>query len=437
MLCVFYTLPSNGQESRDSVQLLNPVVINQSRLNDYVIGAYELPIDSATLSLSSNGSLTDLLRKHGFGHIRTYGPGGLATPSFRGTGSSHTAILWNGINLISPLSGQLDLSLVPAGLFEDASVQTGGATSLSGNGSIGANIHLNNSLNFNEGLRASVSSFVGSFQSRYHDASVRFSNQKFGSSTKLFLNKADNDFKFTNKTVFPAEVQRRQHSAFDQHGILQQLHLQTKASGIFSLKFGYQKSKYEIPNPTTILRISEATEYNEFYRALAGWNYSHNNFDLNYQGAFIQHDLDYADPVLNLYSVNRYKSTIQNVEFNFRFSKAQLTSGVNYTWEESTVDDFGEATPVRNRIAVFGAYKIDAFEKWKFSFSGREEIVDGEVMPFAPTISARYDLTSIVHVFTNLSRNYRLSIPRDQTFFMFSGIHVCPSCGLHSIQSST
>ena len=166
MLCVFYTLPSNGQESRDSVQLLNPVVINQSRLNDYVIGAYELPIDSATLSLSSNGSLTDLLRKHGFGHIRTYGPGGLATPSFRGTGSSHTAILWNGINLISPLSGQLDLSLVPAGLFEDASVQTGGATSLSGNGSIGANIHLNNSLNFNEGLRASVSSFVGSFQSR-------------------------------------------------------------------------------------------------------------------------------------------------------------------------------------------------------------------------------------------------------------------------------
>ncbi|MEX1238543.1 MAG: Plug domain-containing protein, partial [Cyclobacteriaceae bacterium] len=162
-LCILLSVQATAQVNIDSARLLKTVVVNQSRLNDYVIGSYELPIDSSALALASNGSLTDLLRKQGFGHIRSYGPGGVASPSFRGTGSGHTAVLWNGIDLTSPLTGQLDLSLLPAGLFDDVSIQTGGSTSISGNGSIGANIHLNNNLNFNEGLRASVSSHIGSF----------------------------------------------------------------------------------------------------------------------------------------------------------------------------------------------------------------------------------------------------------------------------------
>lgn len=408
MLCVLCSVKVAAQVNIDSARLLRTVIINQSRLNDYVIAPYELPLDSSVLALASNGSLTDLLRKHGFGHIRTYGPGGLASPSFRGTGSSHTSVLWNGINLISPLSGQLDLSLVPAGLFDDASIQTGGSTSLSGNGSIGANIHLNNALNFNEGLRASASTHIGSFENRYHDIGVRFSNQKFGSATKIFQNASENDYKFTNRNIFPAEIQRRVHSAFQQHGILQQLHWQTTKKGILSLKFWYQKSEYEIPNATTVLRPSQAIEENEFYRALAGWNYNRDNFDLTYQGAFIQQGLDFSDLLTDQFSRNRYYSVIQNIETNINFkNQTQLTSGIHYTWEQGEVDEFGKDSPVRNRVALFSAFKFD-ISKFKLALSLREELVNGEATPLAPTVSAKYHITRSFEIFTNVSRNYRI-----------------------------
>lgn len=406
VLCGFH---SKGQSSIDSVHQLKAVTVTQSRLNDYVIAAYELPLDSTMLSIASNGSLTDLLRKQGLGHVRSYGPGGLASPSFRGTGSSHTAVLWNGINMVSPLSGQLDLSLVPANLFDDATIQTGGASSLAGNGSIGGNIHLKNNLNFGQGMRFTASSHFGSFGHQYYDAGIRLSNRNVGMSTKIFFTSSDNDFKFTNRSLFPAETQVREHSAFQQRGLLQQVHWQTKRAGIFSLKLWYQQSLHEIPNPTGILRSSEATEDNEFYRVLAGWNFSKQSFDFNHQAAFIRQDLDYADPVLKQYSINRYNSIVNNFETNVNFpNNAQLTSGIHYTWEQGIVEDFGDVSPSRNRIALFSAYKMQASEKWSFAISAREEIVNSEAMPFSPSISAKYNVKGMLNVFTNLSRNYRI-----------------------------
>ncbi|MCB0488487.1 MAG: TonB-dependent receptor [Cyclobacteriaceae bacterium] len=409
LLCVFFAFNAHGQQLVDSVRQLQTVVITQSRLSDYVIAPYELPIDSTMLSLASNGSVTDLLRKQGLGHLRSYGPGGPASPSFRGTGSSHTAILWNGINLISPLTGLLDLSLVPASFFDDATIQTGGTTSLSGNGSIGANIHLNNNLNFNQGLTGSVSSYAGSFATQYHDAGLQLSNEKVGSSTKVFLNQSDNDFKFTNRSFNPPRVQYREHSSFRQQGLLQQLHWQSNSMGIFSLKFWYQTSNTQVPNPTGIVRTSEATEDNEFYRAIAGWNFNKQNYDINYQAAYVRQTLDYADPVLNEFSLNTYNSVIQNFETNFYLNeKSQLTSGLQHTWEEGVVDAFGGTIPRRNRVAFFSAYKFTPFQRWDFAVSGREEMVNGEAMPFSPTISAKYNFNARSNVFTNVSRNYRI-----------------------------
>lgn len=409
LLCLIWTNSSSGQGSADSVRQLKAVTITQSRLNDYMIAAYQLPIDSVMLSVASNGSLTDLLRKQGIGHVRSYGPGGLATASFRGTGSSHTAVLWNGITLVSPLSGQLDLSLVPVNLFDDASIQTGGSTSLSGNGSIGGNINLNNNLSFNQGLSTSASTHFGSFGQQYYDAGFKLSNNRLGMSTKLFYTASDNDYNYINHNTSPPETQSRAHAAFQQHGLLQQVNWQAEQAGIFSLKFWYQESNFEIPNPTGIPRPSQATEANVFYRTLAGWNFNRKAFNLNYQGAFVTQDLDYADLALNQYASNRYNSTIQNIETNFNLSNnAQLTSGINYTWEKGIVDDFGGNSPFRNRFAFFGAYKFNIADKWNIAFSGREEIMDSDFMPFSPAISAKYNVTSKLSLFTNLSRNYRI-----------------------------
>lgn len=409
LLCVFIAFNLNGQSSADSIRQLKTVTVTQSRLSDYVIAPYELSIDSTMLSLASNGSLTDLLRKQGLGHIRTYGPGGLASPSFRGTGSSHTSILWNGINLVSPLSGQLDLSLVPAGLFDDATIQTGGATSLSGNGTIGANIHLNNNVTFNQGLKASAAVHAGAFGSQYYDGSFRLSGKKFETSTKLFLNSADNDFKFKDKSKINGKIIRRKHSAFDQHGLLQQFSQRVSDKSIVSFRVWYQKSMYEVPEIASSQDDAEATEENTFYRVLGGWNYGAEKFEFNYQTAFIRQDLDYEDPKTGIFSLNRYNNIIQNAEANFLLAtRSRITTGLQYSWEEGVVDDFGSTHPIRNRIALFSAYKFQPFEKWEFALSAREEFVNGKTTPLAPALSATFAPSEAVKLFTNLSRNYRL-----------------------------
>lgn len=409
LLCVLCVSNSKGQSSADSVLLLKTVVVTQSRLSDYVIAAYELPIDSTMLSIASNGSLTDLLRKQGLGHLRSYGPGGLASPSFRGTGSSHTSVLWNGLNLISPLSGQIDLSLVPAGLFDDATIQTGGATSLSGNGTIGANIHLNNVVRFNEGLNAGLSLHEGSFATRYYDGNFRFSAKRFETNTKLFLNSSDNDFRFRDKSKIDGKVIRRKHSAFDQNGFLQQFSHQISDKSILSLRVWYQKSKYEVPDIASSQNDAEATEENTFYRILGGWNFAAAKFEFNYQSALIRQDLDYADPKTNIYSLNRYNNVVQNAEANFLLTQqSRVTTGVQYSWEEGVVADFGNIQPIRNRIALFTAYKFQPFEKWEFALSAREEIVNSKSTPLAPALSATFAPSQVVKLFVNLSRNYRL-----------------------------
>lgn len=409
LLCLFGVLDLNGQSSPDSIRQLRSVTFTQSRLNGYVTAAYELPMDSTMLSLASNGSLTDLFRKHGLGHIRAYGPGGLASPSFRGTGSSHTAVLWNGINLVSPLTGQLDLSLVPAGLFDDATIQTGGATSLSGNGTIGANIHLNNNVTFNQGLQAHASVHAGSFDSHYYDGGFRFSNEKVHTSTKLFLNFTQNNFRFQDRSKIDGGIIRRKHSAFDQRGLLQQLSARVSDKSILSFRVWYQSSKYEVPDIASSQDDAEAIEENTFYRILGGWNYGSEKIEINYQAGFVRQDLDYRDTKTEIFSLNRYNNILQNIEANFLLAgQSRVTSGIQYSWEEGVVDDFGSSQPLRNRIALFNAWKFQPFEKWEFALSVREEIVNGGTTPLAPALSAAFAPMQIVKLFANLSRNYRI-----------------------------
>ncbi len=413
-LFVFTSLTSIAQQAKDSVTLLHEVVIEQSHLGNYAISKYTLRVDSLTRALASGGSVADLLRKHGFGHVRGYGPGGLATTSFRGTGSSHTAVLWNGINLLSPLSGQLDLSLVPVGFIDDASIQTGGAASLYGNGSIGGTILLNNKAAFGEGLKLKTFSNGGSFGSYYQDVGMSWSGKKFISSTKAFLNVAENNFTFLNDNVFPTQIQQRQHTATHQKGILHQNYWQPSANNLFTFKFWWQDNTYEVPNPTSIVGKAEAVERNTFYRAVAGWNYTHQKFDLNYQGAFIRHDLNYSDPASNLVSLSTFNTSINNLEGNFVVDKnSTLTSGINYTWEQGKVDAFAGQTPERNRIAFFSAFKFKPATRWEMSFALREELVNTQTTPLAPTITTKVSVAKGLHIYNTLSRNYRIATFND------------------------
>ncbi len=82
-------------------------------------------------------TVADLVEARSAVFVKRYGPDGLATLSLRGGGASHTLVLLDGHRLSDPQLGQLDLSLIPAALVEQAEVLHGAASGLYGTDAVG------------------------------------------------------------------------------------------------------------------------------------------------------------------------------------------------------------------------------------------------------------------------------------------------------------
>ena len=117
-LCLFLYSTLVAAQS-DSIKTLPQYEVTSQRINDFAIGERRLDFDSLPLQLSKNQNLADFLQNNTPLSIKAYGTG-LATVSSRGTGSSHTALIWNGFTIQNPLNGLTDLPLLETGAFEQS-----------------------------------------------------------------------------------------------------------------------------------------------------------------------------------------------------------------------------------------------------------------------------------------------------------------------------
>lgn len=409
MLGIFATICADAQNvDKDSVTRLDEVVITHTRLQNYATGHFIQNVDTVTSRYAVVTNAAELLRKFGYGHIRSYGVGGVTTPSFRGTGASHTAILWNGINIMSPMLGQSDLSLMPVTFVDDVQLQSGGSASLYGSGAIGGTIQFNNKAVFRQGLNVSLTENIGSFKTLFHGLSASWSDKRWISSTKVFQTSAANNFPFVNNLVAPPREEKRRHNAYEQHGVLQQNYFQVNSRQLLSLRFWYQDNRYEVPQPTSVPRAGVATQRDQFFRSMIGWNYDYRNGHLFVQSAHVHHLLDYRDPSINLYSPGTFDSFINTFENTVIAAKdLEWTSGANYTFESTNSADLVKGGPQRNRLALYTAFKHQP-GNWTNVLSARQEIVNGKLTPFAPSLGSDYRLRKDLSLFGSVSRNYRI-----------------------------
>ena len=108
-------------------------------------------VDSLVLENKSTATLSELLIQHSPVFIKTYGPGGVSTASFRGTTASHTLVLWNGFQLNAPTLGQVDFSTIPVFLADDIDLRWGSGTSTN-SGGLGGAVNIDNQTGFGKGL---------------------------------------------------------------------------------------------------------------------------------------------------------------------------------------------------------------------------------------------------------------------------------------------
>jgi vitamin B12 transporter len=403
VLGFIWTINSFGQENEtDSSRLLNEVVVTNTRLQAYAIGHYMQRVDSTTSRLSAVTNAAELFRKFGYGHIRSYGVGGVTTPSFRGTGGSHTAVLWNGINIVSPLNGLSDLTLLPMTFIDDVQLQSGGSASLYGSGAIGGTIQFNSKAVFAQGLNVSLTENIGSFKTLFNGLSASYSGKRFITSTKVFESSSENDFPFINENFSPPKKDIRKHDAIEQHGVLQQNYFQINKRQLLSLRFWYQDNHVEVPEVSSVPQPGQATQRDQFFRSMIGWNYDYGKGHLFVQSAQVHHMIDYRNPATKLVSVSTFNSFINTFENSLDLGNGfEWTSGVNYTFEDAV--DVGS----RSRVALYTALKQEA-GKWRNVISARQETVNGKLTPFAPSLGSEYRFNNRISLFGNVSRNYRI-----------------------------
>jgi len=391
----------------DSIFQLEEVLIESSRLQYFTSAHTFTDLDSAAILASGRENLADLLRLYTPVFIKSYGLGSLATSSMRGTGASHTAILWNGINLQSPANGQLDLALVPSFFLDEVRIQHGGSSALFGSGAIGGVIHLHNHLPVEPGVHMSARADLGSYGHIQQGYKLAYSNPWLSTSLKLIHSQSDNDFTYTNFTQPGSPTVSQSNAHFQQYGLLQENLIRLTTNQQLDLRLWYQFTDRGIP-PTMLEAQSEATQEDVTWRLSGQWRGIFNKWQLAARMAFLDERLEFADPRVNLLSNTTTRSTIGEIEGDFFLSpKITWNAGINSTNQYGKADNYGE-TRTRELIAAFSSLAWEhPSDRISAHFSVRQEFSAEENAPFVPSVGLRFQLRKHLVLKSALSRSYR------------------------------
>lgn len=159
----------------DSARALLPVVVRAYAPERFMAGLKVQRTDSALTAAYRYQTLAEFLALQAPVQFKSYGSGQLTTVGLRGTSPSHTAVLWNGVNINPPSLGQTDFSTIPVAGFDQLSVQYGSAASVVGSDAVGGSILLSSQPGWQQrGLVATVGHRQGAWNSYQTQAGVRF-----------------------------------------------------------------------------------------------------------------------------------------------------------------------------------------------------------------------------------------------------------------------
>lgn len=387
----------------DSVFRIKEVTVTSNRLAYFSVGNKIKTIDSSLLGSYSTTNLAQVLGAYSQVQINSYGLG-LSNPSIRGTGSSHTAVLWNGFNLQDLLNGGVDCALLPINFFDDIKVQYGGCSALYGSGAIGGAIHLINNLDFNKGFSTSLTNGYGSFENIYGGLNLGYSNKKYSGFVRSFYNSAKNDFDFKYSSSPDSRTGKMMNANGRQYGILTGNALMLNNHSKLESYFWFQDNHKNIaPTLLTYGSGNYDNQRDEFYRATASWKTWNELSDLTIRSFFS----DYY----TVWDSLRYRAVqfSNQAEYNLRLNKNNMLNiGVDYTFEKGWAKSF-VTDPRRNRISLFTSYRFTgADSRLQVVANFRDEMIDNVVKPFTFSAGFEYPVYSEFTLKGNVSKNYRV-----------------------------
>ena len=428
MVIIIIVLASPAQEtSQDTIIELSQVEISAHRLKEYSTGLNIQSIDSIDLELNKYSNLDEIISRETTASIKSYGQGGLATVSFRGTSATHTGIYWNGIQLNPPNIRMFDMSLAPVGYFNSIQILTGGVSSLFGSGNIGGSIHLQNEPVFNHGNSATIGLSAGSFSRFGLKADFTRSGEKLYSATHILIRKSKNDFPFKN---LKNETVKQQNAKYNHYGILQDLYWKLNTNWQAGISIWAQSNSSEVPG-TLVSNESDAIQDDKSFKGLFSVKHHRQKGYSLLKLAFLHDDLHYFDPdtieTIQIDSKINTDKIVADFQYNVHlFTNASFNSGIQYTNEIGNSNNY-QGRVSQNILGLFVSWShFFPSILWSANINLRQDFIEGYNAPFAPSFGIEGKIWKIIYGKMHLSRNFRAPSFNELYWYPVGNINLQP-----------
>jgi len=412
------------------------------KLQEVIVSSKNLPFYLSQKSKTITDSIIDksepilgeVLKNNSLLYFKEYGRGMLSTVSFRGTTASQTAVMWNGVNINSPLNGSVDFNTIGTNGIQSIDIKPGGGSVLYGSGAIGGSVHLNNRLIFNgkEEHRAVLG--IGSFDTYQGSYSGIISTNVFSVNIGFSHFQSENNYDYKGLYTWKG-VQRRNENG------------QFKMSEM-NVGFGYKWTKKSILklfsqtslNDRNIALVTESdptTKYTINYsRNLLDYTYASDKLTISPKLAYVTENYQYFpdNNQVAFYSFGQSNTFIGKLNLNYQPYRNTTLYVVS---ENTTTHGFGTSFGNNSRSVYATAISINqnVFSNWKLEAGVKNEITSAYKSPLLFSIGS----TSVFDFYTlkiNASKNFRVPTFNDLYWDVLGNPNLKPETSLQGEMSN-
>lgn len=388
----------------DTLQVLPELILGDVKLRDNSVGISLQKITDSTLQRSRT-SLTDVLATNTTIYLRENGPGGVSSASFRGTNAAQTAVVWNGININSQLTGQTDFNTISTRNYDNLDVRAGGGSIIYGSGAIGGSVHLNNDISFGNRSKTNVNAGYGSFDTQVAQVKTQFATEKFYVDVSADYQASENDFEYLDTD-----------GRFNENGQFENVNLNLNIGYLLSSS-GNRTHIFKLHHNTyvgdrnfsgTLTAPSNDAYEDRNTRTLAIWENLGSNYDGRLRVAHVYEQFRYfANNETEQNDLGKAVRYIANYDGTIKIDK---TKQLTFLGEVNTVSAAGASIQKESRTigsaVVLWMHRLS--EKFNYEFQARQEVVEDFSSPFLVGAGFEYAFAKAHKLSFNASRNYRI-----------------------------
>ncbi|MUP47121.1 TonB-dependent receptor [Gramella sp. BOM4] len=386
----------NAQEV--PVNWLDEVVLSDVKLKTNSEGQLVRKLSDSIIE-QNEPFLVSLLKFNTPYFFRENGYGGVASASIRGTGAAQTAVVWNGININSQLTGQTDFNTVNTGVFDNISIRPGGGSVVYGSGAIGGTIHLNNKFQFDRENDHSIFMALGSFDTYQASYNGNFSNDKTSLNLGMSGITSENDF------VYPGTEITNENGDFENLSLNVSLAHWISDTNILKFYSNYYSGDRAFSGTINLPSNSFYEDRNS--RNLLEWKSFFGKLTSSFKIAWLQEEFKYFENRdSENHSFGKAGTGILKYDLGIEISE---NKNLNFIADYTNIQ--GEGSGILNadrEIGGFSALWNHDLEKFTYEFSLRQEITSDYSSPLLFSVGGNYRFSDIYLLRFSASRNFRI-----------------------------